>query len=340
MTLDRRTLLTAAAALCVPTAAARTEARWEAGLSLPWPTQEAAGGAWRGEVLIAGGIVPVNGATVALDRVGRFDPKAGRWKDGAKLPFPRHRAALASVFTPRYAAAGFADLFCIGGYRITGAGSWVAIKDMLLFDEVWTALAPMPKFQSEVVAAGLGQLIHVVGGRGPKGDANASYADHGDLDLHQAYDPEADRWMALRPLPEARNNAAGGVVGGKLYVVGGRSVAGGNLSRLDCYDPASDSWQTLKPMPEVAAGLSAAVVKEKLYVLGGEGGPTEDGFGEVTASCWSYDPKTDDWTAEPGLPTPRHGIAVAAIGDRIYTAGGGARTGGGEPTAVLEILTP
>ena len=34
-------------------------------------------------------------------------------------------------------------------------------------------------------------------------------------------------------------------------------------------------------------------------------------------------PGTDTWTSGPAMPIARHGLAAAAIGDKIYVIGGG-----------------
>jgi hypothetical protein len=84
------------------------------------------------------------------------------------------------------------------------------------------------------------------------------------------------------------------------------------------------------------------VYRERLFAMGGEAGLLEGGqirdahvFGEME----SYDPKSDGWQSHAPLPTPRHAVAAAAIGDWIYVAGGGAITGGAVQSAVNEAFT-
>jgi hypothetical protein len=60
----------------------------------------------------------------------------------------------------------------------------------------------------------------------------------------------------------------------------------------------------------------------------------------VIANAWSYDPKTDQWRAEPDMATPRHGLAGVALKGRVYALGGGIRESGGQVSAVVEALTP
>ena len=68
------------------------------------------------------------------------------------------------------------------------------------------------------------------------------------------------------------------------------------------------------------------------------GGEYFDGPGGVFATAWSYDPTTDRWDPAPPLPTPRHGLAAATLGNRIITLGGSARVATGETVATVEVL--
>jgi N-acetylneuraminic acid mutarotase len=319
-----------AAGLAAVPAAATAQGRWEARAQIPWPVQEVYGTVLKGRVLIAGGMAPsaegLRGGINPQDRTGVYDPKADAWTEGPKLPFARHHPVLGTAKDRVYA---------FGGYQVTEAGGWVAVKDALVIDgDAWRPVAPMPAFQCETVAVTLGGRIHVVSGRAPKGEANRTWSDQGDIALHQVFDPATARWTTASPCPLARNSATGAEIGGKLYLAGGRRVGEGNSGQLDRYDPKTDTWETLAPMPKGAGGLAGAAAGDKLYVFGGET-PSS-----VIPDCWSYDPKSDAWTAEPPMKTPRHGLVGASIGGKVYAIGGGALPSGGQVTAVVEVLTP
>jgi hypothetical protein len=338
--MTRRTMVAGAATLASLPACASAAGQWQARPNIPYKVQEVYGVAWRGQVLIAGGMAPANGKVNPIDSSALYDPAVDRWREWGKLPFPRHHPSLAAVRTERYASAGFPDAFAMGGYRVTEAGNWVAIKQVLLWDLIWTEVEPMPLYQAEAVAVGINGTIHLVSGRAPKGEANKDYGDHADVATHQTFDPEENRWRTARPCPLARNSATGAEIDGKLYLAGGRTMAGGNSGQLDRYDPRTDKWATLRPMPQGAGGLAGAAVKGKLYVFGGEGGPRDNGFGGVVPNCWSYDPKTDQWTAEPPMRTPRHGLAGVEVGGQIYAVGGGVKQSGGEVCDLVEAFIP
>lgn len=57
-------------------------------------------------------------------------------------------------------------------------------------------------------------------------------------------------------------------------------------------------------------------------------------------NAWRYDPEADEWTVAGNLPTPRHGLGAATVGDVIYTFGGGTEVGGNFASARNEAFTP
>jgi hypothetical protein len=111
-----------------------------------------------------------------------------------------------------------------------------------------------------------------------------------------------------------RNHCAGGAIGGRFYVVGGRGPAGSDVA-LEVYDPAANSWTIRAPMPTGRSGIGAGVVNNRLFVLGGEIPAIHD---EVE----SYDPASNTWQQHPPMPTPKHGIWASVIGSTIHLPGG------------------
>jgi N-acetylneuraminic acid mutarotase len=62
------------------------------------------------------------------------------------------------------------------------------------------------------------------------------------------------------------------------------------------------------------------VLNGRIYVFGGEGNPsTASGVFEENEA---YDIASGTWQTDARMPTPRHGIGAATIGDRIYVPGG------------------
>jgi N-acetylneuraminic acid mutarotase len=308
--------------------------RWEARADLPYRTQEVYPALHDGRLFVAGGLSPdeaADGIGIS-DRVVVYDPETDRWSDGPSLPEPRHHPYLVS-------AEGW--LFAFGGFVAANGGSWSASTDVLMLDEAesrWTKVADLLHPQSETVAGVIDGLVYLVTGRDPGGSANASWNDQTDIASVQVFDPKSYQVTAGPDAPTARNSAAGAVIDGKLYVVGGRVVGGGNLEVCEAFDPASGSWTSLAPMPNAQGGLAAAALGGQLYVFGGE--YFDDAGGGVYEESWVYDPGSDSWRAVAPMPVPRHGLGAVAYGDGILVVAGAERAGGNETSSRLSMFMP
>jgi N-acetylneuraminic acid mutarotase len=90
-------------------------------------------------------------------------------------------------------------------------------------------------------------------------------------------------------------------------------------------------------MPTGRSGHAAAVVRGCLYAFGGEGNAARpDG---VFPQNEAYDARRDAWESFAPMPTPRHGIGAAVVGERIFIPGGANLQGLGISPA-HEIFTP
>jgi N-acetylneuraminic acid mutarotase len=144
------------------------------------------------------------------------------------------------------------------------------------------------------------------------------------------YNPVTDRWTIL-PSPfgaETRSPYAGGVIGGKFYVMGGsvNTTAGW----FAVYDPATNQWTPKTSLALARPGAATAVLDSKLYVIGGRRFNATREAWETLDVTIVYDPITDAWTRRASLPSPRAGIA----GSKVFLNGqprievvGGARPG-------------
>ena len=207
----------------------------------------------------------------------------------------------------------------------------------------WTGGVDMPAARAEGVAAVVDGRIYWIGGRVPTRPEAAHFNDHQDSSRNEMFDPATGKWSTRAPAPTARNSAAAAVIGGRIYVVGGRRFVRRddgktrmvNFANLEVYDPKSDSWETRAPMPQAQGGLGAAALDGRLHACGGEQWLPEQ---RVLAECWSYDPANDRWQALPTMPTPRHGIGMVALGGRLHIFGGAIRPGGNFATPVHEVM--
>jgi N-acetylneuraminic acid mutarotase len=131
---------------------------------------------------------------------------------------------------------------------------------------------------------------------------------------------------------------------GRIHVAGGRfNTFENNTGLHHVYDPASDTWRLRAPIPTPRSGHGMAVLRGRFWCMGGEErlyDAQNRPIDRVIGTVESYDPATDSWQHHAPMPTPRHGLGAALIGDTIYVAGGGPIVGGGIQTAVHEAFTP
>jgi non-specific serine/threonine protein kinase len=153
-----------------------------------------------------------------------------------------------------------------------------------------------------------------------------------------AYDTTSGEWSTdLAPLPTAREHLVGGVVDGHFYAISGRNVSiTAVTARVDRYDPVTDGWTEVAAVPTGRGGLAAATVDSRIVVIGGEGNSAV--ASGVFPNVDVYETTTDSWSALDAMPTPRHGMGAAAIGNQVIVPGGGDVQAFGA-VAIVEILT-
>lgn len=313
---------------------------WGTGPDLPLRVQEIYPAMLDGVIYLAGGLSPDvdRGRIGVSDRVFSLSPGAGRWQERPRLPVPLHHPNLVALEGLVYA---------VGGFTAQTGGMWAMSEGVRVFDpqrNSWRTGPAMPQPYAETVASVLNGRLHVVTGRRPAGLSNKAWSDHADTNAHIVLDPAAQVWTTAAPAPTARNSAAGAELNGRLHVVGGRTVSGGNTPVHEAYDPQSDQWETRAPLPEPeagprgAGGLACASLNGALYAFGGEW--FDNSGGGVYAQVWRYDPQSDSWTEMARMPTPRHGLGAVTVGDRIATLAGAAQPSGVQTSARLEWFTP
>ena len=175
----------------------------------------------------------------------------------------------------------------------------------------WTIGSSMPSARTEVAGAVLDGKIYVIGGFEEGGKAT---------NIVEVYDPQADRWNRISPLPIPLEHTAVSKYNGKLYVVGGYTVIDDKRTPTDklfSYDPSTDKWTELKSMSEARGALTANFVDGVLYAIGGE-----DSSLNTLKKTEAYDPTTDTWSTKSPMHTPRHHIVSVADDGKIYVIGG------------------
>jgi N-acetylneuraminic acid mutarotase len=146
-----------------------------------------------------------------------------------------------------------------------------------------------------------------------------------NINTFARFDPGANTWTALAPVPDLYSALASGVFTpnvNKLFVFGGYKVNYPNkvVGTTRIYDIATDTWSTAGPMPDARAFMASGYFNGKIYLVGGLGRPNASPWhGQV----WEYDPVTNTFnTSRTYMPDPLGGAGFGVINGHLYVAGG------------------
>jgi N-acetylneuraminic acid mutarotase len=183
----------------------------------------------------------------------------------------------------------------------------------------WEECAPIPLPRHDLqLVAFQGRLFAISGAH----DQTVADVDR--------YDPAANAWSPLAPIPDMRGWFGAALLDGRIYCAGGKRVRteqekhkSGDSSpyeyraSLNILDPAAGRWTIGPPMCAPRAGCQAVALGGKLYVLGGS--EPKRGFLDRVEV---FDPATNAWRDGPPLPDGREDMGAAVAEGRIYAIGG------------------
>ena len=176
----------------------------------------------------------------------------------------------------------------------------------------WRFEPEAPKAQVEGSAAAIGPVIYTAGGNQP-----------GNLHTVLAFDTRNGRWSEPSKLPVGLNHSPSASHDGKIYLAGGFLEGEAETDRVFEFDPASGKWSELPPMRRARGGAAAVVTGDRLYVI--DGGPQPYGADEAPPPyrlLEVFDFRTGTWSTGSPPPVAVHHVGAAALGGKIYLAGG------------------
>ena len=294
---------------------------------VPEPSEEYTNVVSNGKLYLIGGnsaVLTPGAKAIHPARVQVYDLTANTWTQNKPVPF------FADHMTAAAAASG--KIYVFGGSgamrQEDPSGTLDTAWEYDPAADAWKSIAKLTSKRTAAAAAEVGGKIYLIGGStditGPNGaNLNAGLV----VGTNESYDPATNRWESHRVMPTPRNHPAIGVIGGKIYVIGGRLAAnniGGftasNTDVVEEYTPATDSWRAMTKMPTPRSGEGWATMNGRIYVAGGE--HRDYHIEGVLRDVEAFDPATNDWDRLPPMPTARHGVNVAAFNNKLYVVGG------------------
>src|SRR6202162_3011919 len=248
-------------------------------------------------------------------------------KKAAPFPYPDEEL---------YGVALNGKMYVIGGWDEGKAAGLNYEYDSAT--DKWIQKKGMPRASHHAAIAAANGKIYVIGGFVPPKDTQIPTGGAWEpiADVWE-YDPAADSWKSLAPVPTKRGAAVAVEVGGKIYVIGGATTVADSkdpyftffgpslvLTTNEVFDPATNKWESRRSM-SVARNLAyAAAVNGKIYVIGDRTGHAFILSATNTDVVEEYSPVSDTWSApKERMPTARSGGAWGTDGRRIYVAGRG-----------------
>jgi N-acetylneuraminic acid mutarotase len=212
-------------------------------------------------------------------------------------------------------------IYILGGQRY--AGDAITVNEA--YDpasDSWSLEPNLPiKKRWPYVEAAFGKIYVIGGDQDPRGWVVGTSND--------IYDPEKGEWTTGAPIPYKQGGGASCICNNKIYIVGGYTPEYNPHAALDfnqAYDPAKKEWLSSKlgqlaPLPTPRRHLSAVSLNNRIYVIGGETIPGPNQAVPVGTNEM-YDPATNTWTTKAPMPTPRIGLSLAVLNNKIYAIGG------------------
>ncbi len=192
---------------------------------------------------------------LGLPTVEEYDPMTDTWTKRADMPTSRHGLSTCVVDGKIYA---------ISGYDGTNMAT---VEQYDPSSDTWTTKADLPTLRSHLATEVIDGKIYAIGGWDRRDGLDTVFSSVA------VYDPATDTWTKRADMPTPRWSLASSVVNGKIYVIGGQTIADtGNrqgLQAVEVYDPETDTWTQEVDMPTARRGLSASLVDGKLYAIGG-----------------------------------------------------------------------
>ena len=197
------------------------------------------------------------------------------------------------------AASAGGKLYVIGGFDAVGN----SLSTVWVFDgNAWHAGPRLPLGLDHTSAATLGDRIYIAGGH--------SFG----RDSARVFRLDGSSWTELAPMHHARGGHTLQAAMGRLYAIGGNTVAG-NVTPVEAYDPDTGAWSDLSSFPAPRNHVAGFVFGNNVCAAGGRS-PTK-----IRVDCFDLD--TSAWVRLPDLPIATSGAGAAALDDgRVVIMGG------------------
>jgi DNA-binding CsgD family transcriptional regulator len=170
----------------------------------------------------------------------------------------------------------------------------------------WLELPSLPTPRSGLAVVSYENQIYTIGGESSQGITNTV----------ERYDPQANEWTELSTKPTSVTDISAGMIGGLIYVPGGRQRNGDVADITEIYDPNTNQWHSGVSLPKPLSAYALTISEGKIYIFGGWDG------NQIVNTAYMFDPNKNKWIEMPSMPTARSFPGAIIVGRNIYVIGG------------------
>jgi hypothetical protein len=296
----------------------------EAGL-LPWSldaplSREVVVPGSGSSVTVLGGLA---GSQQTLARVFSLDTAGGAITEAGALATGVHDGAAAPLGSSAFVFGGGSPNTVAVNQKVSATPGSATVTSVL------DGRLPQPR--SDAVAVKVGAVAYVVGGY----DGTAP-------DPQVLATSDGRTFSVVADLPVPVRYPAVGVLGGRIYVLGGEATGGRSsgqaVTAIQMIDPVGRTASVVGHLSSPLAGAAAFALGGHLYVAGGTvGAGGAVATGAAVGDIWAFDPATDRVQRAGTLPAPVSFAGSVVVGQRGWLIGGENR---GTPLAQVEMITP
>ena len=226
------------------------------------------------------------------------------------VPLPiidSRRQRRAGWLIPVLAGVALLALLLAGAWSFGWLGGTTA-PDTSADQARWKELPAARTARAGFAIAGSGDRMYVIGGESASGV----------LATVERYDTNENIWTELSKKPTPVTDVRAVVLGGKLYLPGGRRSSDPKdiTAVFERYDPVAESWDRLPDLPQPRSGYALAALEGKLYLFGGWDGTS------YRREVFEYDPERESWRERALMPTARAFADVGVVEGGVYVLGG------------------
>ena len=230
---------------------------------------------------------------------------------------PRPRARLAAVA----AAIAMIAAACSRGTSGPGPASSAAGPRVVWRFKVAPASFALPAPVSREVAVMAGDRVYLAGGLDASGQSASGVF---------ALNPGNGRIVQLGSVPDPFHDAAGAVIGARLFIFGGGAAQA--TRAVQAFDLATRTGSVVGSLPVPLSDLAAVTVGSTVYLIGGYDGQSPQSAIYATTDGLRF---RRVGTLPEGLRYP----AAAAVGSTIVVAGGVGPSGPASTVEAFDVAT-